>query len=54
MYFVDQRSMRNIAGRTGIPYSTVYDNITLAKAKGLTWQQLETMSEEALRMYLID
>ena len=44
--------MRKIAGRTGIPYSTVYDNITLVKAKGLTWSQLETMNEEALECML--
>lgn len=52
MYLVDQHSMRKIAGRTGIPYSTVYDNITLVKAKGLTWSQLETMNEEALECML--
>ena len=48
IYLVDQLSMKKIAGRTGIPYSTVYDNIILVKAKDLTWSQLETMSEEAL------
>jgi transposase len=53
MYLVDDCSMRKIAARTGIPYSTVYDNITLAKTKGLTWQQIEAMSEEALENVLL-
>ena len=53
MYLVEQCSMRKIAARTGIPYSTVYDNITLAKTKGLTWQQIEAMSEEALESVLL-
>lgn len=52
MNLVDQRAMRNIASMTGIPYSTVYDNITTAKAKGLTWPQIETMSDEALELAL--
>src|SRR5271168_3445103 len=52
MNFVDQRKIRNIADMTGIPYSTVYDNITIAKAKGLTWPQIETMSDEALEQAL--
>lgn len=52
MYLVDACPMRKIAAKTGIPYSTVYDNITLAKAKGLTWQQVEPMSEDALEHVL--
>ena len=52
MSFVDQRKIRNIAGMTGIPYSTVYDNITIARAKGLTWPQIETMSDAALEQAL--
>lgn len=52
MSFVDQRKIRNIAGMTGIPYSTVYDNITIAKAKGLTWPEIEAMSDEALELAL--
>jgi transposase len=52
MNFVDQRKTRNIADMTGIPYSTVYDNITIAKAKGLTWPQIEAMSDEALEQAL--
>jgi transposase len=49
---VEQHSLRKIASKTGIPYSTVYDNITLAKAKGLTWQQVDAMGEEALENVL--
>jgi transposase len=52
MHLVDQHAMRKIAARTGIPYSTVYDNILLAKAKGLTWSQVEAMSEEVLEHVL--
>ena len=52
MHLIDKHSMRKIATRTGIPYSTVYDNIGLAKAKGLSWQQVENMSEEALEHVL--
>ena len=52
MYLNEKCSMRKIAERTGIPYSTVYDNITLVNAKGLSWQQVETMSEEALESLL--
>jgi transposase len=52
MHLVDACSMRKIAARTGIPYSTVYDNLTLVKAKGLTWQQVESMSEDALEHVL--
>ena len=52
MNFVDQRKIRNIADITGIPYSTVYDNITIAKANGLTWPQIEAMSDEALEQTL--
>ena len=48
MYLVEQRQIRRIADMSGIPYSTVYDNITMAKTKGLTWPQIEAMSEEAL------
>jgi transposase len=52
MYFVDNCSMRKIAARTGTPYSTVHDNIATVKAKGLTWQQIEDMSEEVLESIL--
>ena len=52
MSLVDQRSIRKISTMTGIPYSTVYDNITLAKARGLTWPQIEAMSDEALEQAL--
>jgi len=52
MNLVEQVSIRKIADRTGIPYSTVYDNITLAKAKELTWPQVDVMSEEALEQLL--
>ena len=52
MYLIEKYSMRKIAARTGIPYSTIYDNITLANAKGLGWQQVKTMSEEALENLL--
>lgn len=52
MNFVDQRKIRIITDMTGIPYSTIYDNITIAKAKGLTWQQIEVMSDEALEQAL--
>lgn len=52
MNFVDQRKIRNIADMTGIPYSTVYNNITIAKAKGLTWPQIEAMSDIALEQAL--
>lgn len=52
MNFVKQVPIRKIADRTGIPYSTVYDNVTLAKAKELTWSQVDGMSEEALELVL--
>lgn len=53
MHFIEKCSMRKIATRTGIPYSTVYDNVALANAKGLSWQQIETMSEDALESLLL-
>lgn len=52
MSFVEQRKIRYIVRMTGIPYSTIYDNITIAKAKGLTWPQIDTMSDEALEQAL--
>lgn len=52
MYLAKQVPLRKIADRTGIPYSTVYDNVTLAKAKGFTWPQVDSMSEEALEHVL--
>lgn len=52
MSLIKQVPLRQIAARTGIPYSTVYDNVTLAKAKGLTWPQVDGMSEEALEHVL--
>lgn len=52
MYLVEKCSMRKIAARTGIPYSTIYDNIALSNAKGLSWQQVETMSEDVLENLL--
>jgi transposase len=52
MYLIDKRSMRNIATMTGIPYSTINDNISLAEAKKLTWLEIEAMSEEALEQVL--
>ena len=52
MALIDKRTMRKIATLTGIPYSTVYDNITLARAKGLSWSQIEALSEEALENML--
>lgn len=52
MYLVEKYSMRKIAARTGIPYSTIYDNIALVNTKGLSWQQVEIMSEEALENLL--
>ena len=52
MNLAKQVPLRKIADRTGIPYSTVYDNVTLAKAKGLTWLQIDAMSEEALERVL--
>jgi transposase len=52
LYFVDQRSLRKISEITGIPYSTVYDNIIIAKAKGLIWPQIEAMGEEELEQIL--
>ena len=52
MSLVEQVPIRKIASRTGIPFSTVYDNIALAKAKGLTWPQVEAMSEEVLERVL--
>lgn len=51
MYLIEKSSMRKIAARTGIPYSTVHDNIALANAKGLSWQQVEAMSEEAWNFF---
>lgn len=52
MHFIDNRSMKNIASITGISYSTIRDNVVLAQAKGLTWPQIETMSEESLECVL--
>ena len=52
MHFIDKRSMKNIASITGIPYSTVRDNVVSAVAKGLTWQQIEAMSEDSLERVL--
>ena len=52
MHFIDKRSMKNIASITGIPYSTVRDNVVSAVAKGLPWQQLEAMSEDSLERVL--
>ncbi len=52
MSFVEERKIRHIVRMTGVPYSTVYDNITIARAKGLTWSQIEEMSDEALEQIL--
>jgi len=52
MHLVGNRSMRKIADRTGVPYSTIYDYISLVKSKRLTWPQVEAMSEEALENVL--
>ena len=52
MFLVENRKVRNIATMTGIPYSTVYDYITLAKARTLTWPQVEAMSDDALEQVL--
>ena len=48
MYLVGGMPMRKIADVTAIPYSTIYGNIALVEEKGLTWPQIEAMSEEAL------
>jgi hypothetical protein len=48
MHLVDHVSMRKIAARTGVPYSTIFDHITLAKSKEITWAQVAAMSDEAL------
>lgn len=52
MYLVDKQSKRKIASITGIPYSTVHDNIALVQAKGLTWSQIDAMSEATLEQVL--
>ena len=52
MYFVDSVSMRKIAARTGVPYSTIFDQITLAKSRGITWTQIAAMNDEALECAL--
>jgi transposase len=52
MYLVDNRSIRNIAGITGISYSTVHDNITLAMSKGISAAQIDFMDEETLELLL--
>lgn len=52
LYLVDKKSMRKIASITGIPYSTIYDNIPLIISKGLTWPQIDAMSEESLEHML--
>jgi transposase len=54
MFLLEKTPIRTIATNTGIPYSTVHDNITLASAKGLLWPQIEAMSEEELETALID
>jgi len=53
MYLVENRSMRSIALISGIPYSTLYDYVAIAKQKGLDWQKIEAMSEKALERVLI-
>ena len=54
MILVEDKSMRSIASLTGIPYSTISDNVSLVKQKGLDWSQIEYMSEEALECVLSD
>jgi len=52
MYYIDKRSIRNIASITGTPYSTLHSYVVLTKQKGLDWPQIETMSEETLEQVL--
>ena len=52
MCFVDRRSIRTIVTMTGIPYSTIRDNIIIAKAKKLDWPKIVTMSDEELEQAL--
>ena len=52
MHFIDNRSMKNIASITGVSYSTIRDNVVSATSKGLTWLQIEAMSEESLERVL--
>jgi transposase len=52
MHFIDNRSMKNIASITGVSYSTIRDNVISATSKGLTWLQIEAMSEESLERVL--
>ena len=52
MHFIDNRSMKNIASITGVSYSTIRDNVVSAASKGLTWLQIEGMSEESLERVL--
>jgi transposase len=48
MYLVDYVSMRKIAARTGVSYSTIHNHIALAKSKGITWAQVSAISDETL------
>jgi len=54
MVLVEEISMRGTASLTGVPYSTISDNVSLVKQKGLDWSQIEAMSEEALECFLSD
>lgn len=52
MFLIENQSIRKIATISGMPYSTVYDNITCAVDKKLTWPQVEALSEEELESML--
>jgi transposase len=52
MHLVDGVSMRKIADRTGVPYSTIHNYIALAKSKEITWTQVASMSDESLECVL--
>src|SRR5215468_9859807 len=54
LFHVENHTMRNIASITGTAYSTVHDNIALAKSRGLQWPQIEAMNEEELESALTD
>ena len=52
MHFLQNHQARKISKTTGIPYSTVYDNIKIAQAKNLVWSQIKSMNDEKLNQAL--
>lgn len=52
MHMVEGRSVRSIAQLSRIPYSTVHENLTAVKAKGLTWAAIEAMDNDTLAQEL--